>query len=84
MTAPPRPWLPIPSPIRRLFTSFPLQTFPPAPLPSSCPPPTTLPRLYILTTDPLGPSWDAECLKWQVNPRTTSVDCVDVFTGRVG
>jgi hypothetical protein len=64
----PRPWLPMPSPIRRLFTAFPLQTFPPAPLPSSCPAPVTVPRLYIhaITSDPHIPSWDAECLKWQV------------------
>jgi hypothetical protein len=84
MTTSPRPWLPIPSPIRRLFTSFPLQTFPPAPLPSSSPPPTSLPRLYVLTADPLGPSWDAESLKWQVNPRPVRVDCLDIFTGRMG
>lgn len=67
MTTPARPWLPIPSPIRRLFTSFPLQTFPPAPLPSSCPQPSDVPRLFIHASSPADlPSWDAQSLKWQV------------------
>ena len=67
-----RPWLPIPSPVRRLFTSFPLQTFPPSSLPSSCPNPTEqVPRLFIYANNSLDvniPSWDAQCLKWQVIP----------------
>jgi hypothetical protein len=89
MAAPPRPWLPMPSPIRRLFTAFPLKTFPPSPLPSSCPPPVAVPRLYIHsdTINPLLPSWDAECLKWQVNssPLLTHTDyCVDFSQLRMG
>ena len=74
MTTPSGPWLPIPSPIRRLFTSFPLQTFSPAPLPSSCPQPTNSPRLVIYSNSPTDlPSWDAQSLKWQVfAPSSTS------------
>lgn len=67
----PRPWLPMPSPIRRLFTAFPLITFPSSPLPSSCPSPVNVPRLYIYSTssDQTFPSWDAESLKWQVSSK---------------
>lgn len=59
----------MPLPIRRLFTAFPLQTYPAAALPSSCPPPVTYPRLCVHgSSDSSYPTWDAECLKWQVQP----------------
>lgn len=61
-------WIPMPPPIRRLFTAFPLQTYPAADLPSSCPPPVTYPRLCVHgSSDSSYPTWDAECLKWQVH-----------------
>jgi hypothetical protein len=68
-----RPWLPMPSAIRSLFTAFPLKTFPSSPLPSNST--VTVPRLYIYntTSNPMTPSWDAKCLKWQVHPLSTKL-----------
>jgi len=80
----PRPRIPVPSPIRRLFNAFPLQTFPSTPLPSSCPAPVNVPRLFIhsATSDSANPSWDAECLKWQTFLRLEWEECSFVSASR--
>lgn len=66
-------WLPIPEPVKKLFDSFPVVTYPAQQLPAGCPRNEKLPTLWIFTKgdglDANGRelmSFNPSCLKWQV------------------
>ncbi|KAI5790868.1 hypothetical protein FPQ18DRAFT_277009, partial [Pyronema domesticum] len=73
-------WLPIPEPVKKLFDSFPVVTYPAQQLPAGCPRNEKLPTLWIFTKgdglDANGRelmSFNPSCLKWQTYLRLSSL-----------
>ncbi|KAH8911791.1 hypothetical protein BR93DRAFT_932912 [Coniochaeta sp. PMI_546] len=68
---------PIPAPLQRLFDQFPLTTYPANELPARSPRPSSLPTLYVFTSDEDAagnrPSFNPSCLKWQTFLRLSNL-----------
>ena len=71
----PRHWWSLPTPVRRLFDNFPLQTYAANELPQRAPTDRTQHLLYVFTTPEAArrgePSFNPSCLKWQVRQENT-------------
>jgi metaxin len=63
-------WFSVPEPVRRVFDSFPLKTYPANDLPRRSPRDRQAPTLYVFTSPKAAriaaPSFNPACLKWQV------------------
>ena len=67
-----RSYFPIPTPLKRIFDSCPLITYPANALPVRAPRQRDVHTLYIFTSEAGArtgaPSFNPSCLKWQVSP----------------
>ncbi|KAA6407639.1 MAG: hypothetical protein FRX48_08477 [Lasallia pustulata] len=74
----PQHWWSMPTPIRRLFDKFPLQTYPANELPQRTAGDRSQHLLYVFTTPEAArrgdPSFNPSCLKWQTYLKVLGVD----------
>ncbi|MCJ1299089.1 hypothetical protein MMC08_001880 [Hypocenomyce scalaris] len=74
----PRHWWSLPTPVRRLFDNFPLQTYAANELPQRAPTDRTQHLLYVFTTPEAArrgePSFNPSCLKWQTYLKVLGIE----------
>lgn len=71
-----RDFFSVPAPVKTLFNSVPILTYPPNDLPQRALKPTRVPILYVFSTKEDAaagrPSFNPSCLKWQVGRDETA------------